>query len=342
MGKRHFQEPEGTWGPCVSLLLITLVSCTVVFLILSPVFRSSQASDAPANSTSAKTQISIKHVHEPKCCSGIEHEEFWGKAVKWGSDYKVKTSEECCKACKSMCTDDGPCLCNAWVFCGDKKRCGDRFGQCWLKKQDDPLSPEVHASSKIVEWTSGLIYGKGVGIVALDTEYGAIHIKLLPDCAPRSVAYILELLKLRHCAGCRFYRAEKRGNSWDINGDRILQSPPGPPYALLQGTLKAQGADFVEIPKEACPSIKRGAVAWIDGGPDFFVSLANHDEWDRKYTVFASVIPEDMSIVENIVELPTTSAIWSGIKVAVLEKGISLKLRRAVKIETQRSSSKET
>lgn len=62
----------------------------------------------------------------------------------------------------------------------------------------------------------------------------------------------------------------------------------------------------------------------------------------QKIYSFASVIPEDMSIVENIVELPTTSAIWSGIKVAVLEKGISLKLRRAVKIETQRSSSKET
>lgn len=345
MGKRHFQEPEGTWRPCVSLLLITLVSCTVVFLILTPVFRSSQASDHPANSTnstSAKTQINIKHVHEPKCCSGIEHQEFWGKAVNWGYDFKVKTSEKCCEACKSMCTDDGSCLCNAWVFCGDKKLCGDRFGQCWLKKQDDPLSPAVHASSSIVEWTSGLIYGKGVGIVALDTEYGAIHIKLVPDCTPRSVAYILDLLQLHHCAGCRFYRAEKRGNSWDINGDRIFQSPPGPPYALLQGTLEARGADFVEVPKEACPSIKKGSVAWIDGGPDFFISLANHDEWDRKYTVFASVIAQDMSIVEKIVELPTTSAIWSGIKVAVLEKGINLKLKRPVKIKTQRSSSKQT
>jgi cyclophilin family peptidyl-prolyl cis-trans isomerase len=211
-----------------------------------------------------------------------------------------------------------------------------------LKKQDDPLSPEVHESSGIVEWTSGLIYGKGVGIIALETEYGAIRIKLLPDCAPQSVAYILELLKLHHCAGCRFYRAEKRGNSWDINGDRIFQSPPGPPYALLQGALEAQGIDFEEIPKETCPSIKKGAVAWIDGGPDFFISLANHDEWDRKYTVFASVIPEDMSIIEKIVELPTTSAIWSGIKVAVLEKYISLKLKRVVENETQRSSLEET
>lgn len=342
MGKRHIHEPEGTRGPCVSLLLITLLSCTIVFLILSPVFKSFQASDHPANSTSAKTQINLKHVYEPKCCSGIEHQELWGKAVKWGSDFNVKTSEECCKACKSMCTDDGPCLCNSWVFCGDKKRCGDRFGQCWLKKQDDPLSPEVHESSGIVEWTSGLIYGKGVGIIALETEYGAIRIKLLPDCAPQSVAYILELLKLHHCAGCRFYRAEKRGNSWDINGDRIFQSPPGPPYALLQGALEAQGIDFEEIPKETCPSIKKGAVAWIDGGPDFFISLANHDEWDRKYTVFASVIPEDMSIIEKIVELPTTSAIWSGIKVAVLEKYISLKLKRVVENETQRSSLEET
>lgn len=43
----------------------------------------------------------------------------------------------------------------------------------------------------------------------LDTEYGVIHIELVPKCPPRSVAYILDLLRLHHCVGCRFYFAEK-------------------------------------------------------------------------------------------------------------------------------------
>ena len=46
-------------------------------------------------------------------------------------------------------------------------------------------------------------------------------IQLFPDCAPHSVAYILELLGLRHCAGCHFYRAEGRGESWDSKGNHI-------------------------------------------------------------------------------------------------------------------------
>lgn len=91
-------------------------------------------------------------------------------------------------------------------------------------------------------------------------------------------------------------------------GDHLFQCPPGLPYALLQGTLETRGADFVAVPKEACPSIKRGSVAGIDGGPVFFISLANHDGWDRKYTVVTSVIPHNMSIVEKIVELPTIPA----------------------------------
>lgn len=46
-------------------------------------------------------------------------------------------------------------------------------------------------------------------------------IQLFPDCAPHTVAYILELLPLRHCAGCQFYRAESRGQSWDSEGNHI-------------------------------------------------------------------------------------------------------------------------
>lgn len=45
--------------------------------------------------------------------------------------------------------------------------------------------------------------------------------QLLPECSPRSVFNILELLRFRHCAGCQFFRAETRGQVWDARGDHI-------------------------------------------------------------------------------------------------------------------------
>lgn len=65
-----------------------------------------------------------------ECCGGIEHLELWGAAVKWGTNFKFNTSEECCKACKAMCgANSGPCLCDSWVFCGNQAACGSRFGE---------------------------------------------------------------------------------------------------------------------------------------------------------------------------------------------------------------------
>ena len=56
---------------------------------------------------------------------------------------------------------------------------------------------------------------------ALLSKFFFLFVQLFPDCAPRSVSYILELLALRHCADCEFYRAESRGNSWDSGGNHI-------------------------------------------------------------------------------------------------------------------------
>lgn len=65
-----------------------------------------------------------------ECCRGIEHLELWGDVVKWGAEFKVNSSKECCMACKRMCGDpNGPCLCDSWVFCGDREACGDKFGE---------------------------------------------------------------------------------------------------------------------------------------------------------------------------------------------------------------------
>ncbi|KAJ7952600.1 Peptidyl-prolyl cis-trans isomerase-like [Quillaja saponaria] len=365
MGRKH-NDPERTRYNSLILLLVCLISCGLIYALLSAVlgtgdtssvskfesltlFEDDEKGGVGANFGGVKTG----------CCNGIENLELWGTAVKWGSEFKFNSSEECCKACKSMCSgSDGPCLCDSWVFCGNRKTCGSKFGeendrlyellfkfvkciirlsaqsgvqsfvQCWLKKQKDNLAPDRQEAGQTDSWTSGLIFGRGVGIIGLETEYGTLHIKLFPDCAPHSVAYILQLLGLRHCAGCQFYRAESRGYLWDSEGKHIKNSPFGPPFALVQGTLEAQGTTFKEIPTEVCPTIRRGSVAWIGYGPEFFISLANHGEWKKTYTVFGSVLAEDMNIAERIAKLPTKSDVWNNINVSVLEKPVPLLLRR--------------
>uniref|UniRef100_A0A6N2NA35 Uncharacterized protein n=1 Tax=Salix viminalis TaxID=40686 RepID=A0A6N2NA35_SALVM len=55
----------------------------------------------------------------------------------------------------------------------------------------------------------------------------------------------------------------------------------GPPFALIQGTLGAYGTVFKDVPTEACPPIRIGSVAGVESGPEFFISQANHDEWNK-------------------------------------------------------------
>ncbi|KAF5188178.1 peptidyl-prolyl cis-trans isomerase [Thalictrum thalictroides] len=338
MGRKP-NDPETSRWVFLVLLTMGVISCSLVYMVLSSTLKPKYYNPSISNFDSSlllEEEESGRKVgtlgfleEEGDCCRGIEKLELWGAAVKWGSEFKFNSSEECCRACKSMCTGkDGPCLCDSWVFCGNKEACGSKFGECWLKKQKDTLAPERQDSGGSVIWTSGVIFGKGEGIVGLGTEYGTLHIKLFPECAPYSVEYILDLLGMRHCAGCHFYRAEGRGYSWDSEGNHIKDAGFGPPFALIQGTLEAEGTAYRGRPKEACPSIRRGSVAWVDSGPEFFISLANHNEWRKDYTVFGAVLPEDMEIAEKIANLPTKADVWNNVNVSVLEKPVPLWFQR--------------
>ncbi|KAG8380538.1 hypothetical protein BUALT_Bualt06G0026000 [Buddleja alternifolia] len=325
MGRKSGESEPTRWGTLI-ILLMGLISFSMVYIFMSSVMSSPPPS---SSSLSFNSKTKGEESEFGGCCKGIEKLELWGAAVKWGTEFKFNSSEQCCKACKDMCRgNDGPCLCDSWVFCGNKVACGDKFGECWLKKQKDVLVPDKQETGNKIMWTSGLIFGRGEGIVGLETEYGTLHIKLLPDCSPKSVVYILELLALRHCAGCYFYRAEGRGQSWDVKGSHIKDASFGPPFALIQGTLEAQGTTFNPIQTEHNPTIRRGSVAWAGSGPEFFISLANHEEWKNSYTVFGSVLPEDMVIAEKIAELPTNAEVWNNINVSVLEKNVPLRFQR--------------
>ncbi|XP_078155875.1 peptidyl-prolyl cis-trans isomerase [Carex rostrata] len=315
---------------------ILLVSIVVLFICLFAYMafsfssiRTSPTAAFTSSPVSIGPEVFKEGLNESQCCRGVNGLELWGSATKWGSDHRLESAEACCRACKSACTGPGDqCLCNAWVFCGDKDQCKDKFGECWLKKQKDVLAPEIVSSGNHFMWTSGLVFAKGEGFFGLETSHGTLRIKLFPDCAPRSVAYITELLGSRSCGGCRIVRAEDRGQSWDSKGDHMWRASFGPPYAVIQGTLEADGILYKAITKEACPGIKRGSVAWVGHGPEFFISLANHHEWKRSYTVFGFVLPEDMEIAEKISRLPSKLDVWGNVTVSVLENSVSLRVVR--------------
>ncbi|CAH8347083.1 unnamed protein product [Eruca vesicaria subsp. sativa] len=160
-----------------------------------------------------------------------------------------------------------------------------------------------------------------------ETEHGVRHVNLHPECATHSVYYILS---------CQFHRAENRGSSyWDSEGNNINNAPYGPPYAMIQGVLQPEGNMFTLIPSEHFPTICRGSVAWVGSGPEFFISLANHHEWEQSYTVFGYVLPEDMEVAERISGLPTRVDVWNSVNLSVLEKPVSLTVRRMKSREEQ-------
>lgn len=89
----------------------------------------------------------------PKKCRARAHTELEGGVVKWGTDHRVADAGACCEACALLQAKG----CNVWVFCGDKEKCGDRLGQCWLKHTEDPTEPISRGSSQSVPWTSGTL-----------------------------------------------------------------------------------------------------------------------------------------------------------------------------------------
>lgn len=129
MGRRHNDSDFGRFALIV-LFLTGTISCFAVYVFLTVVFRPSSTESLA--SVDDDDDI-VGGVVEEQCCRGIEHLELWGDAVKWGSEFKANSSEECCMECKRMCDGEGgPCLCNSWVYCGDREACGPRFGEVLL------------------------------------------------------------------------------------------------------------------------------------------------------------------------------------------------------------------
>lgn len=128
MGRKP-NDSESTSNTSLILLLVVLSSCALVYLFLS-VFLTPSREYSIEIEPLLLEEDAVAGEENGACCRGIENMELWGNAVKWGSDFKFNSSEECCKACKAMCSgNDGPCLCDSWVFCGNRQACGSKFGE---------------------------------------------------------------------------------------------------------------------------------------------------------------------------------------------------------------------
>lgn len=132
-------------------------------------------------------------------------------------------------------------------------------------------------------------YGKNLRLV---TPRGEVDITLFWDAAPETCHLMAELAEHPQAnPECSFYRNEavpEAGSS-------------GPPYGLLQGVCQRLAGN---PPKEQTKQIKKGHVAIIHPGKDFYVALMDHEDWSMGHTAWGEI--NDLSIVNRILQEPFT------------------------------------
>ena len=137
-------------------------------------------------------------------------------------------------------------------------------------------------------------------IVILETNQGAIEIKLMPDVAPKACANFIGLVKESYYDGTIFHRVIK---NFMIQG--------GDPTGTGRGGKSIWGGPFED---EVTPSVKfdrPGLVAMANSGPDtntsqFFIITAVTPWLNMKHTIFGEVIL-GYGVVEKIESTPTGS-----------------------------------
>lgn len=157
-------------------------------------------------------------------------------------------------------------------------------------------------------------------IVEFSTAEGNIQILLRPDLAPKTAAYVKSVAAAGACDACRFYRAEAVAEPGAIDNF----GGPGPPYALLQGSLSTPS--FQAIDKEEAPLVGRGFACLIGSGPDFFLAVGPHSEWGNGHTVWGEVQTASLPIIDKFVnELPVKKETWGETHVTTLVTPVPFK-----------------
>ena len=98
-------------------------------------------------------------VDAPARCNAKAHTELDGDVVTSGEAHVVASAGACCDACAAHAAAAAPSSpgCNVWVFCADASLCGQRQGQCWLKRVADPGEAKPRGAGPAVPWASGVL-----------------------------------------------------------------------------------------------------------------------------------------------------------------------------------------
>lgn len=226
---------------------------------------------------------------------------------------------------------------------------------CWLKKRGAPWEDVDVLQGRSTKWTAGVLgspppAAESAGdpdrpcdfaLLMLD---GLVRMRLRPE-AESAARYVAALLSEMGAGasdasasapaldparpprdGLRFYRAEPVPKHWGSLEwpDNYFGGRWGPPYALLQGSLRPTGtrvkASNADRSQQARPVIRRGMLAWAGGagGPDFFIALAQHPEWGNGHTVFAEAFAEDMAVIDALMRRPLRVSNWGSINATEL------------------------
>jgi len=134
----------------------------------------------------------------------------------------------------------------------------------------------------------------------IETNFGKIKIKLLPEIAPETVRNFITLTKSSFYDGTLFHRVIPKfmiqgGDPNTKESDISVWGQGGPGYNLkAEFNSRSHLRGIVSMARSTDPD---------SAGSQFFIVTSDSTFLDRQYTVFAEVV-EGLEIADKIVNLP--------------------------------------
>ena len=134
----------------------------------------------------------------------------------------------------------------------------------------------------------------------IETNFGKIKIKLLPEIAPETVRNFITLTKSSFYDGTLFHRVIPKfmiqgGDPNTKEPDKSVWGQGGPGYNLkAEFNSRSHLRGIVSMARSTDPD---------SAGSQFFIVTSDSTFLDRQYTVFAEVV-EGLEIADKIVNLP--------------------------------------
>ena len=134
----------------------------------------------------------------------------------------------------------------------------------------------------------------------IETNFGNITIKLLPEIAPETVRNFITLTKSSFYDGTLFHRVIPKfmiqgGDPNTKESDKSVWGQGGPGYNLkAEFNSRSHLRGIVSMARSTDPD---------SAGSQFFIVTSDSTFLDRQYTVFAEVV-EGLEIADKIVNLP--------------------------------------